>query len=150
MDYAAGANNAFWYPPGFNMSNVTAVDVSPVELAMNPSGTKIQADIRKKVAQIEGIEFDLALCIFGMRYVENQKTVVSEMLRHLKQNRWLVLIDFTRYGWYAVNTFKVEKLEEYVRSIGCVQTVSMRLTQERIIVETLSKQIPIDLFAVQK
>jgi ubiquinone/menaquinone biosynthesis C-methylase UbiE len=66
LDLAAGAD-AVYYPPGFDMSRVTALDASSVALSLNPSGHKDQADFRAPLNYPDNT-FGLVVCAFGVRY----------------------------------------------------------------------------------
>lgn len=61
LDLAAGLDNSFYYPASFDMSLVTAVDISPALLEMNPSGRKICADARYPLGFPDSA-FDLIFC----------------------------------------------------------------------------------------
>lgn len=118
LDIAAGANNAVYYPTGFDMLVVTALDASPEALKLNPSGHKKLADARMPLEYPDD-SFDAVISVFGMRYFENQEAVILEALRVLKPGMWAIFVDLRNNGHpLSVREFKSEELKAFLIARG--------------------------------
>ena len=142
IDIAGGANNSVYYPKGYDMQRVTVIDASEDAILLNPSGHKIHADARMPL-DLPDSQFNLGICVFGMRYFENQEDVIFEMLRVLKKEAWAVIIDFIEGDKRAVRNFNVEELigkfsEKYIE------------TQGQRLYAGCTVQAPMDLFAIRR
>jgi len=110
LELAAGPSNHLYYPNNYPMKQVTAVDASRLHLWLNISGRKIHADARKPLDLPDSM-FGLGLCLFGMRYFENQEEVIKNMLTKIKNGSWLVIIDFVEQcDMRGVRTFEAQNL----------------------------------------
>ncbi|MBI1982562.1 MAG: methyltransferase domain-containing protein [Candidatus Levybacteria bacterium] len=110
LDVASGAN-PFAYFPRELRTRMHAIDVSNTALALNGITKKSLADARNSFP-FRDDSFILVTSIFGMRYFENQKEVISEMLRVLLSGGRLVIIDFQgAVNDAAVSTFEAEVLK---------------------------------------
>ena len=144
LEIAAGSNNSIYYPENFNMSRVTAVDASPEMMQLNPSGHKIIADVRKRL-EFPSSSFSLALCMFGMRYLENQEEVLENMHRVVIPEQWVVCIDYYN-AWHddAVRVFDINQLSKFASNLQVQQVVANHLIP-------VSKEIAqLDFLALQK
>lgn len=145
IEIAAGANNAVYYPEGFNMQRVTAIDGSKPALELNPSGKKIHADIRDKLPLADS-SYNLGVCIFGMRYLENQEEVIQELLRVVKRGSWVYLADFVEGDRRSVRHFNVEELIDFMKETGITNFKTSRLYQGNYNTHTSA----MDMLAIQK
>lgn len=144
LDIAAGANNAVYYPAGFDMSIVTALDASPEALKSNPSGHKKLADARMPLGYPDD-SFDAVISIFGMRYFENQEAVALEALRVLKLGMWAVFVDLQNNGHpLSVREFKSEELKAFLEARG------FRGIQREILRTKKDFEDQLELLAVRK
>jgi ubiquinone/menaquinone biosynthesis C-methylase UbiE len=117
LDLAAGAD-AVYYPPGFDMSRVTALDASSVALSLNPSGHKDQADFRAPLNYPDNT-FGLVVCAFGVRYTRYQEHLVAECLRVAAPQSYTVFVDFPdAEDPTAVREFDAVCLQTYAQSLG--------------------------------
>jgi len=145
LDIAAGANNSVYYPPGFDMSRVLAVDISQPALDLNSSGHKLHADVRQPL-KLQDSSFDLTLSVYGMRYFENQEAVILEMLRVTKPEAWVVMIDlFNAVNKDAVRRFDVRQLTTFIAA----NTNVVDLHTERLH-QGCNIESSINLLAIQK
>lgn len=143
LDIASGAN-PFDYLPEEIKPNVTALDVSKTALTFNPSRYKVIADARKDLP-FQTNSFDLVICIFGMRYFENQEHVVSEMMRVLKPQGTFLIIDFVNAQNLAVvRSFDTTALLDTSRQFGSTRLQSGRIFKGN------PHESPIDLIAGKK
>jgi ubiquinone/menaquinone biosynthesis C-methylase UbiE len=118
LDLAAGADNQIYYPDGFDMKRVVAIDASPKMLASNPSGTKILADVRRPLS-FDRETFQAVICVQGLRYFENQEAVIAESLRVAKPEAWLVFIDYQEAGDEDfARPFIPDKLVEFAKPLS--------------------------------
>lgn len=128
IDLAAGGNNQVYYPPEFNMGRVTAVDISPKLLKINPSGKKIEADIRYPL-KLPDSSFDVAICIFAMRYIENQEQVLQEIARIVKNNGLGLIFDYSKFSPLGPVLFNARELASDMAKKGLKNVKTKRVSR---------------------
>lgn len=122
LELASGANNQGYYPPQFNFERVFAIDISSKMIKYlrfkNPMIPAIIADARVSLP-VKDNSFELALCFFSMRYLENQEEVISELLRVVKPGCQVGIIDYDNYIYgYEVRAFNAGRRRDIVESTG--------------------------------
>ncbi len=144
LDIAAGANNAVYYPDGFDMTNVTALDIAPKMLALNPSGHKILANVEHGLQLADNL-FNRVVSVFGMRYFKNHEEVLLEAVRVTSPGGWVVFVDFDMsYISIEVNEFNAGLLAKFANSFG------LKTVQEILHKPINIFDVQLDLLAVQK
>lgn len=122
LEIASGANNLGYYPSAFNFERVFATDISPKMLRYlkgKCSGIKTVIADARDYLPFEEDSFDLALCFFAMRYFENQEEVLSELIRVVKPNGHICIVDYDNYVYNGpVCAFNANRLLGIVGSIG--------------------------------
>lgn len=143
LELAAGANNAPYYPDDFDMMRVTAVDGSRTALDRNPSGVRLLADIRRPLHYQNGT-FGLSVCIFGMRYIENQEVVIHELIRLTKPAGWIVLFDYNEGDRRMVRPFDSAYLAAFAQTVpGVGETATECFAQ-------IYDEWTLDMLAIQR
>lgn len=118
LDIAAGANNAAYYPVGFNMGDVTAMDFSRKMLALNPSGHKILRNADEKFPFPDNA-YDRVISVFGMRYFQNPESILKECIRVVERGKWVAIVDFdTAYIPLEKHKFNAGEMAKFIMHLG--------------------------------
>ncbi len=119
LELASGVAPGDYYPSEISARQIVSLDLSSGMLQLNETGARIQGDARRRFLPFKNKVFDMASCIFGMRYFENQEEVLLEMLRVLKPGGILFICDFDEVkNGQEVRKFEGYEIERYLADKG--------------------------------